>query len=310
MNNNFDGFDKLVTDQSSTYDGQPKTPIKGPQMSTEEYIASQTYTEEEQRDVNNIIVTVPDQKTPIVVFFGSQASGKTLALLRMIRFFEGHECSVVPEAVFRPKSDKHYTKMCAGLKDMAYSNYAPHGNDIISFMLVKVLDKVGDPICQILEAPGEHYFDGTASSSFPTYIRTIIGLQNRKVWVFFVEQDWGQNQEERNLYAQKICSMQESILPKDEVVLLFNKVDKHKDQYRANGRPNKEVFFTNIKNQYPKIFTKYQNRGFFSRLLFGDYNFKTVCFSSGVFTDTADGKQVWIPGDDDTYCQELWDAIK
>lgn len=305
MNNN---FDELVTGQSGAEDKQPKTTPKSSQMSTEEIIAKETYTEAELNDVNNIIVTVPDTKTPVVVFFGSPSSGKTLALLRMIRFFEGHECKVKPEYVFRPKSDKHYTKMCDGLKAMTYSPYAPLPTDNISFMLVKVLDKVGNPICQILEAPGEHYFDGTASLTFPTYIQTIRNLPNRKVWVFFVEQDWGQNQNERDLYAQKICSMQK-LIPNDKVVFLFNKVDKHMEQYKSDGRPNKDRFFANIKDQYPGIFSNYVNDGFFSRLLFGNYNFKAVCFSSGVFTETADGKQVWTLGND-TYCQEFWDAIK
>ena len=167
-----------------------------------------TYTDEEIHDVNNITVTIPDASTPIVVFFGSPASGKTLTLLRMIRFLEQNNYQVVPEALFRPQTDKHYTKMCAGLKDMAYSTYAPGGTDIISFMLVKVLDSIGRPLCQILEAPGEHYFDGHASLEFPTYINAIRTCMNKKIWVFFVEQDWGSNQEERNLYAQKICSMQ------------------------------------------------------------------------------------------------------
>ena len=306
MNNNFDA---LMKDQSNVSNTQNITPKKAQTISTEEYIANQTYTQEELTDVNNILVTVPDHQTPIVIFFGSQASGKTLALLRMIRFFESHGCSVEPEAVFRPKSDKHYTKMCAGLHDMAYSNYAPHGNDIISFMLVKVLDRVGNPICQILEAPGEHYFDGSASLNFPTYIHNIRTLPNRKVWVFFVEQGWGADQNERDLYAQKICSMQNLISPNDKVVFLFNKVDKHPGLFKADGSPNKEVFFNNIRNQYPGIFTRYQNSGF-SRLLFGNYRFKAVCFSSGTFTATADGKQVWIPGTNDRYCRELWNAIK
>lgn len=305
MNNK---FDELVTGQSGAEDKQPKTTPKSSQMSIEEIIAKETYTEAELNDVNKIIVTVPDTKTPVVVFFGSPSSGKTLALLRMIRFFEGHECKVKPESVFRPKSDKHYAKMCDGLKAMTYSPYAPLPNDNISFMLVKVLDKVGNPICQILEAPGEHYFDGTASLTFPTYIQTIRNLPNRKVWVFFVEQDWGQDQNERNLYAQKICSMQK-LIPNDKVVFLINKVDKHMDLFTAEGRPNKDIFFANIKDQYPGIFSNYVNDGFFSRLLFGNYNFKTVCFSSGVFTDTADGKQVWTL-EKDTYCQEFWDAIK
>lgn len=102
----------------------------------------------------------------------------------MIRFLEQNNYQVVPEALFRPQTDKHYTKMCAGLKDMAYSTYAPGGTDIISFMLVKVLDSIGRPLCQILEAPGEHYFDGHASLEFPTYINAIRTCMNKKIWVF------------------------------------------------------------------------------------------------------------------------------
>lgn len=280
------------------------------QASDKEHIDKLTYTPGEIANVNNILVTVPDQSTPIVIFFGSQASGKTLALLRMIRFFENHEHSVVPERVFRPKTDMHYANMCDGLKTMAYSQYAPSGTDIISFMLAKVLDKQGRPLCQFLEAPGEHYFDGKPDSEFPTYIHHIIGLPNRKVWVFFVEQDWGENQTERDLYAQKICAMQNLINPGDKIVFLCNKVDKHPGEFRADRRPNKGVFFTNIYNQYPGIFSRYRNEGFFSKLLWGAYKFRFVCFSSGVFTSTADGRQVWIPGSDEFYCQELWNAIK
>lgn len=281
-------------------------------MSEEERIQHETYTAEELRDVNKITVTIPDTETPIVVFFGSQASGKTLALLRMIRFLEGHSYSVVPEEIFRPQTDKHYVKMCSGLKDMAYSGYAPGGTDIISFMLVKVLDQVGNPVCQILEAPGEHYFNpekkDSANLSFPTYINAIRTAPNRKVWVFFVEQGWGADQGERNRYAQKICSMQSLISPKDKVVFLFNKADlKRATQYKPNGEPNVEVFFNAIKNQYPGIFEKYQNKGL-AKMLFGAYNFKAICFSSGVFNDTADGREVWTL-ENDSYCVNLWNAL-
>lgn len=289
-------FDNLIDDSST-----PVTPSK-------KTVEEETYTEDEIRDVNNIIVTIPDSKTPIVVFFGSQASGKTLTLLRMIRFLEQNNHQVVPEAVFRPQTDRHYAKMCAGLKTMAYSQYAPGGTDIISFMLVKVLDSIGNPICQILEAPGEHYFDGRATTTFPTYINAIRTSPNRKVWVFFVEQDWGSNQNERDLYAQKICNMQNLISPADKVVFLFNKSDKFRHQYKPNGEPNMQVFYTNIKNQYPGIFACYQNTGFFSKLLFGANNFNAVCFSSGVFNGTSDGREVWTP-EKDWYCSELWKQI-
>lgn len=291
-------FDKLVNDNQNPSTGGNNA----------ESVLLETYTDDEIQDVNNITVTIPDAQTPIVVFFGPPTSGKTLALLRMIRFLEQNNHQVVPEAVFRPQTDKHYAKMCAVLKDMAYSTYAPGGTDIISFMLVKVLDTVGNPLCQILEAPGEHYFDGRADLEFPTYINAIRTAPNKKVWVFFVEQDWGRDQGERNLYAQKICSMQGMISPNDRVVFLFNKSDKHRHQYKPNREPNKQVFFTNIQQQYPSIFTRYQNTGL-AKLMYGAYNFKAVCFSSGVFNRTNNGLKVWTP-EKDWYCQEFWNAIR
>lgn len=297
-------FDNLVNDNNTNNQNSNNN-----SRNSSEQVLHDTYTDEEIRDVNNITVTIPDTQTPIVVFFGSPASGKTLALLRMIRYLEQHDHQVVPEAVFRPQTDKHYAKMCAGLKDMAYSQYAPGGTDIISFMLVKVIDQQNNKtICQILEAPGEHYFDGHADLSFPTYINAIRTAPNRKVWVFFVEQDWGSDQGVRNLYAQKICSMQGLISPRDRVVFLFNKADMKRHQYKRNGEPNTTVFFTNIKQQYPGIFTRYQNTGI-ARFMYGEYNFKTVCFSSGVFNRTNDGREVWTL-EDDRYCHELWNAIR
>lgn len=263
------------------------------------------YTDEELLDVNAITVTIPDTETPIVVFFGSQASGKTLALMRMIRYLEENDYGVVPEEVFRPKTDEHYTRMCKELKDHTYSQYTPGGNDVISFMLVKVLER-GRPVCQILEAPGEHYFDGTANLEFPTYINRIRTAPNRKVWVFFVEQGWGVDSSERNLYAQKIRSMQSLVSPRDKVVFLFNKADKYRDkgQYDSNGRPIVETFFNNIKQQYPGIFDRYSNTGLL-KALYGKYNFKAVCFSAGTFNDTTSGREVWTP-EADFYCADLW----
>lgn len=300
MTNN--NFENLIDDNNQQVPQNNFEPVQNK-------VIEDTYTDDEIRDVNNITVTIPDQNTPIVVFFGSPASGKTLAMLRLIRYLEGREnCQVVPEEVFRPHSDRHYAKMCKGLKEMAYNTYAPGGNDVISFMLLKVLNPIGKPMCQILEAPGEHYFDGTPQLTFPTYINHIRTCPNKKVWVFFVEQGWGTNQGERNLYAQKICSMQGLISPNDRVVFLFNKVDRYRQQYKNDGTPNKEVFFTNIQNQYPGIFTKYENRGL-NKVLYGPYKFKAVCFSSGVFNMTNDGREVWTP-EKDWYCQELWNAIR
>lgn len=265
---------------------------------------------EEKKDPNSIIVTIPDKSTPIVLFFGTPSSGKTLALLRMIRFLETNGYTVIPEYVFRPSTDKHYKRMCDNLKNMVYSPYTPGGTDIISFMLVKVMDQNGKPVCQILEAPGEHYFNDkqpNSNADFPTYINAIISSPNRKTWVFFTEQDWGASQHIRDLYSQKIFKMQ-GLITRDKVVFLFNKADKFPHQFGRNGRPDSKLFFTTISQQYPNIFSKYKNTGLAS-LLYGSYNFQTVCFSSGLFNKINEDQEAWNPSDD-WYCRGFWNAIK
>ena len=313
------GFDDLVQDngavQSPTQHTQqvpPKEPVR--RVDPQTALRDETYTEEEQSDVNNITVTISDDETPIVVFFGSPASGKTMTLLRMIRYLQtpqsphtGHNYVVEADPLFRPKSDKHYERMCKGLQDMAYSKYAPGATDVISFMLVKVLD-TGSPVCQILEAPGEHYFDGTGNMTFPTYIDAIRLSPNRKIWVFFVEQDWGDTNE-RQLYSNKIRCMQNLISEDDDIVFLINQVDKKRLSQYDKGKPMEDVFLKNVTKQYPGIFDKYKRTGRVERFLFGENMYKTVCFSSGVYSPTADGKrEVWTP-ESDWYCQGLWEAI-
>ena len=308
--NTANNFDALIDDNSATStsntNGTRVTKPTKPTSSDEEVVYNETYSEEEQRDVNNITVTIPDDETPIVVLFGAPSMGKTMALLRLIRFFDDiyGANSVVPEKVFRPESDIHYRKMCDAIKVMAYSEYSPGPTDIISFMLVKILNE-GRPICQILEAPGEHYFDGTPTSSFPTYIEQIMSTNNKKIWVFFVQKDWGKNQSERDSYKNAIHKIE--LGENDEVVFLFNQADRFGELH-----DDKELFESNIEQQYRGIFTPFRNTGA-KKFLFGRDNYKKVCFSSGRFTKTQQQdpkkREKWIPGNNNRYCQDFWDAL-
>lgn len=256
----------------------------------------------------DIIVNIPDTVTPVVIFFGPSSSGKTMALLRMIRFFQSvMNFTVEAERVFRPSHDRHYKRMCDNLNTMVNEDYAPKNNDTISFMLVKIFDCAGNARLQILEAPGEHYFDETnPKATFPPYIQRFVhNMPNKKTWVYFTEQDW-KDQSDRNNYAEKIRQMQ-VLTPHDKIVFLFNKCDKHYHQYDSKGRPRPELFLRAIAQQYPGIFSAYTNSGL-AKFLFGPFKFTPVCFSSGVFSPTSDGRQIWTVGDD-SYCYSLWKAL-
>lgn len=283
---------------------QPKPNGVTPKSSTD----IDTYSDDELTDVNAIVTNIPDNVTPVAIFFGPSSSGKTMALLRMIRFFKNDmDFTVQAERVFRPSHDRHYSRMCDNLNQMVNDQFAPKNTDVISFMLVKVFDRRGRAILQILEAPGEHYFDETdPNAPFPAYIQNIIhNIPNRKIWVYFAEQDW-KDQTDRNNYATKIRMMQ-ALTPRDKVVFLFNKCDKQMHQYNRNGFPQTELFLRTVAQQYPGIFTSYSNSGI-AKLFFGPYKFSAVCFSSGVFSPTATGRQTWTLGNS-SYCRALWRAL-
>lgn len=266
----------------------------------------------EIKNPDTIVVTVSDSNTPVIILFGARTSGKTMTLIRLTRYLESMGYKVIPDPIFRPGADTHYQRMCKEFNRLAYSDYAAMGNDIMSFMLVKVISPSGRALCQILEAPGEHYFDpDIPDRHFPVYIENIKRIPNRKTWVFIVEENWGGSQEVRTLYANKIIKMQRSIHPIDKpagrIIFTCHKVDKS-DYFRPDGYPNVPEIFRNIENQYPNIFTRYVNHNPITRW-FSPYNFDFVTFSAGVFTPTGDGRQIYTPGED-YYPKQLWEAIK
>lgn len=264
---------------------------------------------EEIQDPNAIIVTVSDLRTPVIVLFGARTSGKTMTLIRLTKYLETMGYNVVPDPIFRPDSDTHYNRMCDGFGSLVHSDYAAVGNDVMSFMLVKVISPNGRTLCQILEAPGEHYFDSDIPDrEFPAYIENISRtIKNRKTWMFIVEENWGGKQTVRDLYAKKIQAMQHRIKSTDKIIFTCHKVDKSV-HFLPNGYPNTKEIFNTIKDQYPGIFDKYKNTNPITRW-FAPYKFSFVTFSAGAFTSTANGRQVYTPGDD-YYPRKLWEAIK
>ena len=232
--------------------------------------------EAEIQNPDAIIVTVSDPKTPVIVLFGARTSGKTMTLIRLTKYLEGMGYNVVPDPIFRPDRDTHYQRMCNEFGTLAHSDYAAVGNDVMSFMLVKVISPSGRTLCQILEAPGEHYFDADIPDrTFPAYIEKICrSIPNR---------------------------------PKDKIIFTCHKVDRSA-HFRPDGRPDVPQIFQNIKNQYPHIFDRYANRNPITRW-FWPYNFDFVTFSAGTFNPTGDGRQVYTPGED-FYPEQLWNVIK
>jgi hypothetical protein len=305
----------MATNNSDILEGLINDAPNAPQPPISNTPVEKTYSADEIADVNNISVTI-GKGIPTIILYAPQSSGKTMVLLRMIRYLQSRRYQIIPDRNFRDAHDSHYQRICKGLLTMAHAEYAPGGNDLISFMLARVVDNSGRVICQFLEAPGEHYFDGKEDHVYPTYINNIIGAQNnRRIWVFFTEPNWGENQPQRDAYTRNIINLYPRIhqpgMNADKVIFLFNKADMYTHLYNnKNGHsfPNINSFYEEINKYYPGIFDDYIRTGL-ARLLFGKYNFCAVPFSAGTFTKIADDRKAWQPSND-WYCQQLWRAIQ
>jgi len=214
---------------------------------------------------------------------------------------------VSPIRSFRPSWDAHYLKMCEDFNYMVTSEDAARSTSQISFMLLRVSQN-GKPICQILEAPGEHYFvpkEASANKNFPRYINNIKNNDNRKIWIFIVEPDW-EDASDRSAYVERIKQLKRNMKPNDKAIFLFNKIDKTSFVI-SRGKTNKKEAIISVGNQYRGIFEPFKNENPISRY-FSEYNCKFVPFSTGDYSEKTDGGIVYEAGPDD-YPRDLWKAI-
>lgn len=266
--------------------------------------------ETESKDPNSIVVTVADKKVPIIVLFGPTECGKTMTLIRMTRFLQQHGFKVSPIKSFRPAQDQHYSKMCSDFNVLVSSNNAAEGTQMISFMLVEVLTQQGKRICQILEAPGEYYFNpDKPNQPFPAYVNEIIHSSNRKIWLNMVEPDW-RDQSDRNLYVSRLQLLKRNMKPQDKAVFLYNKVDKS-NFIISPGVVNIAGIKNDIANMYPGIFTPFTNQNPLTKW-FRTYNCDLVPFSNGSFSEATDAlgqSFLTFQQGPDEYPQMLWRVL-
>lgn len=264
-------------------------------------------TAEELNDPNNIKVTISDPNTPIVVLYGPPSCGKTMTLVRMTRYLLSQGYTVVPDKTFRPAYDANYRQLCESFNTMINSNDAATSTSNISFMLVKVL-KNAKPICQLLEAPGEYYFNpDKPDEDYPAYVHEIIRSKNRKIWSVLVEPDWGRDNEDRANYVTRISNLRSDLSALDKVIFVYNKVDLDKGLVHRVGQIDTKQAINNVKNLYPNIFVPFKNSNPLTKW-FKEYNCEFVPFMTGKYTKKMNGGLAYTSSHD-AYPQKLWQAM-
>ena len=257
-------------------------------------------------DYNDVVVTIKDKRTPIVILFGPASCGKTMTLVRLSRYLQENGYKVTPDKSFRSSDDSEYQKLCKSFPVMINSDDAAQGTTEMEFMLAKVI-KSSFLVCQILEAKGELYFDvQDPKKESPTYLNQITTAPNRKIWVFMLEPDW-KNESDRNNYVQRIKSFAKHIQSKDKVILLMNKIDKADGLVIKTGIIKQSALIKEVKDSYPGILEPFVNTIPISNW-FEKYNCKIVPFQTGLYSVTMDGKLKYTKSDD-IYPRRLWNII-
>ena len=261
---------------------------------------------EELNDPNKISVTIADKDAPIVVLFGPPACGKTMTLVRLTRFLRDNGYAVSPVRTFRPTFDSNYSDICDNFDIMMNQDDAAKSTSKISFMLVKV-SKNGRTICQILEAPGEYYFNPKVPKSpFPRYFNAIKSSKNRKIWTILVEPDW-QNESDRLNYVDRVRKLKTQMSVRDNTIIVYNKIDKTEFLIDNSGNAHMELARKNICDLYPNIFEPFKNTTPLIRWLV-PYNLKFAIFQTGDYSTSSDGTSLFQQGPD-VFPRRLWSII-
>lgn len=265
--------------------------------------------ESELNDPNAIVVTIADKKTPIVVLFGPPSCGKTMTLVRLTRYLKDEGYKIKPIKTFRPSYDDNYKFVCENFDAMINNRYAAQSTDRINFMLVEVI-KDGKRLCQILEAPGEYYFDPEfPDAEYPSYVNAIINGENRKIWCVMLEPDW-ENENDRNNYVTRISNLSTEMRPTDRTIFVFNKIDQT-NFVRNRSNVNISQARKEVADLYPGIFAPFRNVNPITRFI-SEWNCDFVPFQTGKYTKPAKqepGKKlVYEPGPRE-YPAKLWNTI-
>ena len=106
---------------------------------------------------NHYLVRVSDP-APLVVLFGPEGVGKTMSLIRLSWFLSEKGYRVVPDEAFR--CDDYYRTVCESFLQILHHDMSAISTVSFFFMLlIKVIDKKGRTICQLIDTPGPCFFE-------------------------------------------------------------------------------------------------------------------------------------------------------
>lgn len=255
-------------------------------------------------------IKIGDKRAPIVMLFGPPTSGKSMTLVRLARYLRKQGYTVKADPTF--KSDDAYKARCEQFHKNLNTTEALQGNALNEFLMVKVINH-GTTVCQILEAPGEHYFnpkkpEEVSPRNFRPYLTEIIrNLSNRKIWVFITEAEWNVHASVKDSYVSRIRGCKHQLLKStDRVVILYNKVDQ-KEELFEDGQLHVSSAEKAMKDEYEGLSTIFKNPNPITSL-WRAFNYRFVPFCTGYYTKQVGGKHKYNESEE-RYPRLLWTEL-
>jgi len=245
---------------------------------------------------------------PVVIFYGPRTVGKTVALIRLSKFIaRDGGITIKPNRSFR--TDEGYPITMHAFNDLLTreAQYSPRRTGNIDFLLLDYFEN-GQLLCQLLEAPGEHFFDPKDNSepknNYVAYFQNIRHRNYKKVYVFFFEENMFGSPDMRERYSRKIANLIRDMNPdRDRILILYNKVDEIPELLvdgRVNVKTLKDYIFRNPEYNEFKIAIQ---KSKLKHIYF-------TPFSSGTFAPIQGSEDIrWVLGLDD-YPGGFWSNIR
>lgn len=254
-------------------------------------------------------INITNSSAPIIMLFGPPTSGKSMTLIRLARYLRSIGYEVEPDERF--KFDEAYKKRCQEFKRNLSTTEPVRGTALNGFLLVKVT-KHAKTLCQILEAPGEHYFnplkpEEISADDFRPYMTDIIRSRpNRKIWVFITEANWEVHKTTIDAYISRIKECKKHLIKEnDRVIILFNKVDLISSLFQ-DGSLNTQAAETAMQDQYNELPTIFPNNNPVTSH-WKPYTYKFVPFCTGYYPKS--NSKTKYRQSEDSYPELLWKSL-
>jgi hypothetical protein len=178
---------------------------------------------------------------PMVILFGPPSSGKTVGLIRLLRYLKakGYEIKILETL----RTDAYFEDvLLPRFKEQLKSDDIPKANAVDNFMAIEI--KQGDRVvCTFFELPGEYLYDtgnaNNAHENIPSYLYQIRQSPGKKIVYFLVP----------------LPSVNSMALDADHLRNYFNHI-VHTARFGFDMKANKYIFLTPKADLYPGTLIK------------------------------------------------------